>query len=502
MRLFLLYFILLSLGAVLLSHCSSEPTPEHLFARHCGSCHLAPAPALLPRAIWEESVLPEMGARMGIHSPGYDRGQQSSPEEFAHARAGGFYPEAPTVSAEDWEAIRRYILERAPDGLAAPAPLALDSLRGFTAHPIDVEGQAGSLVTYLGRGPDGLLVGDGYGKLTQVAIAGAPPKELYAARAPITRYAAGPAPPLLLEIGTIYPTEVRNGRLLRLRGDTALVIADSLHRPVHFMTGDLDGDGLAEIVVCEYGHYTGALTLLRPNGKGGYDHERLSGTPGMIRVVARDLDGDGRQDLIALHAQGDEGIDVFYQLPDGEFRRETVLRFPPVWGTSWFDLVDFDGDGDLDLLTTHGDNADYSIVRKPYHGVRVYANDGKQGFTEIFFQPLPGATRVVGRDFDGDGDTDLAVACNFADFDDRPGAAFVYLEHRGGPAPRFTAQTTPLALDGRWLIMEAGDYDGDGDVDLALGSFTLSFSPVPSAVARRWRNGGTDVLYLANQRIP
>ncbi len=501
MRPFVLYFLLLSLGTVCLPRCAPEPTAEQLFTRHCGSCHLAPAPASLPRKVWEQSVLPEMAARMGIRTSGYAPGRHVSPEEFGRVRTGGFYPDAPTLPAQDWEAIRQYVLQGAPDTLAAPTPLAPDSLRGFTAYPLDVDGRDGSVVTYLGQGPDGLLVGDGYGKLTRVALTGGTPTEIYAARAPITHYTAGSSQPLLLEIGTIYPTEGHNGRLLRPTGEHLSIIADSLHRPVYFLSEDLSGDGAAEIVVCEYGNYTGALTLLRPDGKGGYDQERLSGKPGSIRVVARDVDGDGRRDLVSLHAQGDEGIDVFYQLPGGGFRRETVLQFPPVWGTSWFELVDFDGDGDLDLVTTHGDNADYSIVRKPYHGVRVYANDGCQGFTEIYFQPLPGATRVVARDFDADGDTDLAVACNFADFEHRPGATFVYLEYRGGASPHFTAHTTPLALDGRWLILEAGDYDGDGDTDLALGSFTLNFAPVPRGVERRWRESGTDVLFLANERI-
>ena len=160
--------------------------------------------------------------------------------------------------------------------------------------------------------------------------------------------------------------------------------------------------------------------------------------------------------------------------------------------------MDFDGDGDLDLVTAHGDNADYSNVRKPYHGIRIYANDGSNHFSEAYFLALPGATRVVGRDFDGDGDTDFAVACNFADYANWPEASFVYLENLGGETVKFRGQTTPLALDGRWLILEADDYDGDGDDDLALGSFTLNPSTVPAALSRRWRDGKTDLLYLEN----
>ena len=58
---------------LLLSSCSnSEQQPEVLFATRCGSCHLAPDPAALPKAIWRDKVLPEMAARMGIVENGYD----------------------------------------------------------------------------------------------------------------------------------------------------------------------------------------------------------------------------------------------------------------------------------------------------------------------------------------------------------------------------------------------------------------------------------------------
>ncbi|WP_116125018.1 FG-GAP repeat domain-containing protein [Lewinella sp. IMCC34183] len=478
---------------------TEDVPPPDLLAQACGGCHLPPAPTDLPRAIWERRVLPEMGARLGFPSLGYDPAAALPPGEHALAVAHGFYPEVPTLSYDAWHDVRAYILDRAPDTLAAPPRLRLDSLRGFTVKPFSVEDRGGSLVSFLGAGPAGLLSGSGYGELAAVDPDG-PARPVHNVRLPVVHYQADSAGDLLLEIGNIYPTEASNGTLYRYIDGVRTVVADSLHRPVHFLAEDLDGDGRQEIVVCEYGNYTGALTLLRPRPGGGYVRSRLLGAAGTLRVEATDLDGDGRKDLLVLHAQGDEGIDALYQEANGSFRREPLLQFPPVWGTSWFEFVDVDGDGDRDLLTVHGDNADYSPVIKPYHGLRIYTNDGENHFTEAFFLPLPGATRVAARDFDADGDLDLAVACNFADFVGQPEASFVYLERTGTPKQfNFHLRTTALALDGRWLILEAGDYDGDGDEDLALGSFTLNPASVPDSLNRRWREGTTDGLLLENR---
>ena len=52
------------------------------------------------------------------------------------------------------------------------------------------------------------------------------------------------------------------------------------------------------------------------------------------------------------------------------------MRYQPNYGSSWFEMMDFDGDGDLDLITANGDNADLTYTQKPYHGMRISLNDG------------------------------------------------------------------------------------------------------------------------------
>ena len=49
--------------------------------------------------------------------------------------------------------------------------------------------------------------------------------------------------------------------------------------------------------------------------------------------------------------------------------------------------------------------------------------------------------------------------------------------------------------------MDVNDIDGDGDMDIALGSFVMGPTTisVPTAVRERWRTDGAGVLILENK---
>ena len=50
--------------------------------------------------------------------------------------------------------------------------------------------------------------------------------------------------------------------------------------------------------------------------------------------------------------------------------------------------------------------------------------------------------------------------------------------------------------------MDAGDVDGDGDEDIALGSFFRgpSTTPIPPDRVRGWETNGVSVMLLRNTR--
>lgn len=325
---------------------------------------------------------------------------------------------------------------------------------------------------------------------------------------PISSIVILPNQYLIAEIGIIFPSDQALGKVWKIENGYPSLWIEGLKRPVHLLAyhsqkvhnDNLSNDSVFEqILISEYGNLGGSLSAISSYTIPANKKKKIITAPGFIKVVSADTNGDQLMDLVGLAAQGNEGMYVCEAQGDGTFRARQILRFPPESGSSWFELVDYEGDGDLDIALVQGDNADLSYFMKPYHGLKIFINDGNFQFEEQFFFPLYGATRVIARDFDQDGDVDFALTAFFPDYTFNAKESFVYLKNTDEDAFQFQAQTFPEAVQGRWLVMEAGDVDQDGDEDIMLGSFTYSPSPTPMSVRQSWYEGDTDFIWLENQ---
>ncbi|SHI87890.1 FG-GAP repeat domain-containing protein [Pseudozobellia thermophila] len=135
---------------------------------------------------------------------------------------------------------------------------------------------------------------------------------------------------------------------------------------------------------------------------------------------------------------------------------------------------------------------------KPYHGMRIHLNDGNNDFKEAFFYPMHGCTRLIVQDFDGDGDVDIALLSTFPDYESHPNETFVYLENNGIRDFDFTGYALPDPNAGRWFLMVSGDMDSDGDEDIIISSLTYAYSPVPEDLQEKWDAESLDLLLLEN----
>ncbi len=144
--------------------------------------------------------------------------------------------------------------------------------------------------------------------------------------------------------------------------------------------------------------------MLTNDGLGGFEDRGAVYPQGLSdEVLAGDIDGDGRPDLVLLN-DGEYGVSVLKGRGDGTLLGSDS-EFAVTYGT-YMDLGDYDGDGIPDAAVTVYQSEDRVII---------LPGDGSGGFLEPTDYPLDNvnANFVTSADLDGDGDLDLVTANDY-----------------------------------------------------------------------------------------
>ncbi len=216
--------------------------------------------------------------------------------------------------------------------------------------------------------------------------------------------------------------------------------------PTAVAVADINGDTFPDIVSA--GQYPAVVSVLLNDGSGVFGAAIDTGLGGeAYALAAADFDGDGNVDLAV---GGSFEVHVLLGLGDGTF--EPAVDYPAGGYIQSIGTGSFDAGGTIDLVLA-GDSSQIFVL--------LGAGDGTFGAASS--SPAGGATRSIAvGDFDGDGAEDVVAA-------NRQNSTVSLLPGFGDGT--FAPPVPFVAGSGPGNIL-AADLDDDGDLDVAVTSGT------------------------------
>ncbi len=357
----------------------------------------------------------------------------------------------------------RVLLFRSLNSTQAPTPTVLLSnagaILGGLPRDLDQNGQTDILVWHAGMLT--AIGGAAAGSLATVLTLAAVPVGDSLSRFGVVDHPDGSTTAVIVERFPFQPTPLTLVAIAPGAVSTTVLPPQSLGS---FWCTDIDSatdfnqDGTRDVLLLSFASRTAIVGAVPPAGAGN-TIAFGSGVPtGALRApTTGDLDGDGRAEIVTHDASGSAPPSYFvsYRLPSGAYGEPH--RIASLEASNWLNLVDFNGDGVTDLL-----GAREVVLRTLGLQPGILHASVPMGATGTITWPLNFHPSHI-ADGDGDGDIDVGFAPLRSGYRNDGTGRMTAVANRSllvGPPVNFVG--SPLFTD--W------DSDGDQDTLFRNGS--------------------------------